>query len=236
MITRSMKKILILFTAVFTSVYVTGITVCAVNVPDMARNDCSVSVTMQDPETEEGIQGETLALCRVAEVHRENDADYSFELTKEFADSKENLNALDNGVLDAKMAERLNDYRKKRDIRGTKLTSDASGRIVFEGLKVGLYLIYQEEAKEGYYTVSPFLVSIPYEENGEYIYDVEATPKMEIKTNPSPDEPETPEKTGNPRKSRVKTGDTSQILLWGGLLALSALGVTAVVLRRRRKE
>lgn len=226
MMTRSVKKISMLLIAVIAVVYVAGITVGAVNVPDLDRMG-SVSVTMQDPETGKGIKGETLAIYCVADVHKENDADYSFALTEAFTGSGEDLSGLGNEAPDAELAGRLNTYRIKEKINGTKLVSDDSGRLVFDGLKTGLYLVAQETVVGEYYEINPFLISIPLEENGELIYDVEAAPKMEIEKKPVPEKPSS---------SQTKTGDSSHIALWGVLLIVSTLGVSVAILYRRRKK
>lgn len=53
-----------------------------------------------------------------------------------------------------------------------------SGIAVFGDLKAGLYLIVQKQAAEGYDAIQPFLVTVPIMENGQYVYDVNAHPKV----------------------------------------------------------
>lgn len=45
-------------------------------------------------------------------------------------------------------------------------------------LELGLYLVVQTQAAEGYEPVDPFLISLPMQEEGVYVYEVNATPKM----------------------------------------------------------
>lgn len=96
-------------------------------------------------------------------------------LTDKFKDSGESLEELDSAL-----AQRLADYAGKHKIDGDTFTIGSDGRIDFTGLSSGLYLIIQEQASQGYYGVAPFFVSIPMMENGSYVYNVDATPKMEL--------------------------------------------------------
>lgn len=210
-----------------------GITVCAAEIetPDLNRNGF-LTVTMQDPETENPVPGGKLTLYRVADVKVKKDADCYYELTADFAGSRADLT-----VLDANMAERLAVYAEKKKLDGKEQKADAAGRTVFSNLKPGLFLIAQKEAAEGYETISPFLVSIPLEENGKYLYEVDAAPKMELVKKPETpsDKISTPplDKSGSP----VKTGDDTRLLLWGILAAGSFLGAAAtIILSKRRKE
>lgn len=72
--------------------------------------------------------------------------------------------------------------------------TNTSGTVKFGGLKPGLYLIIQETASKGYTAAKPFLVSVPYDMDGKYIYDVDATVKAELKptTETVPTEPTKP--------------------------------------------
>ena len=62
--------------------------------------------------------------------------------------------------------------------RGTTKTVDADGNAAFEDLELGLYLIVQSKASNGYAPIKPFLVSLPMAENGKWNYEVDASPKV----------------------------------------------------------
>ena len=49
-----------------------------------------------------------------------------------------------------------------------------------------MYLLVQNQAAEGYQAAAPFLVSVPMNEDGTYIYDVDASPKVELTKAPQP--------------------------------------------------
>ena len=119
---------------------------------------------------------------------------YTFRLTEDFAESRAEL-----GQLNAALAETLKDYANDQNLTGKTEEIGRDGRVEFAGLKVGLYLLVQEQAAPGYYKADPFLVTLPMTENGEYVYDVDASPKVEVKDKPSrPDRPTTPDKPEEP--------------------------------------
>lgn len=58
--------------------------------------------------------------------------------------------------------------------------TDTEGRVYFENLDLGLYLVTQTNQVEGYSKVSPFTVMIPQVQDNSWIYDIKATPKVDI--------------------------------------------------------
>ena len=72
-----------------------------------------------------------------------------------------------------------------------KLTlSNKTGTVKFESRKPGLYLITQDTEAKGYSLMNDFLVSLPYMEDGTYVYDVEARTKPALKPTEIETEPE----------------------------------------------
>lgn len=59
-------------------------------------------------------------------------------------------------------------------------SSDASGRVTFGNLSTGVYLVKQRAVTVGEDTINPFMVSIPLAEDGVYVYDVNASPKVSV--------------------------------------------------------
>lgn len=80
--------------------------------------------------------------------------------------------------------------------RGTTKTVDADGNAAFEDLELGLYLIVQSKASNGYAPIKPFLVSLPMAENGKWNYEVDASPKVGGYTPVNPDTPPVPPTPG----------------------------------------
>lgn len=144
----------------------------------------------------EAVPGGSLTLYHVGSV-KEDDGDYRFELTGDFVKSNVSLK----NVESARTAGKLAAYAEEKELPGVTREIDKDGKVVFSGLKPGLYLLVQEENAPGYNPADPFLVSVPMLEDGSYLYDVNASPKVELKESPrKPHKPgtETPPSPSNP--------------------------------------
>ncbi len=133
----------------------------------------SVSVTLKDDG--KAVTGAEITLYKVADAGSlENNLKFTF--TDRFTD----FGGEPEDVRDAAEISRLADYTAEHDINGKALPTDADGAVCFDGLSLGLYLAVQTGSAEGYSDCSPFLVSIPQESEGEWIYDIDATPKTDV--------------------------------------------------------
>lgn len=139
----------------------------------------SISVIMRyDGEL---IPGGELTCYRVGYIYEE-DGSYSFRRLLDDEPLEE--------VQSAKLAEELAEYAEKNKDKLYHKTleigksGDGKGKVVFDGLETGLYVLVQEKAAEGYSAVKPFLVGVPNNEDGEYVYDVVASSKAQ----PTPEE------------------------------------------------
>lgn len=178
-------------------------------VPDLSQTG-SISVAMvYDGET---VGGGSLMLYRVGNVS-EDDGNYSFSLAGDFADSGVSLADISHAALAGELAE----YASARHIEGAAEPISEDGRMTADGLTPGLYLVTQENAADGFEPISPFLVSVPMYDGGTYVYDVDATPKLDTLTK-TPDVPEQPSAPGEP--TLPQTGQIN----WP-VPALSALGM-----------
>lgn len=158
----------------------------ALDVPDFEAKG-SVTVTMHCGNTV--VPGGTVTLYRVGKV-TEQDDNYSFAPADDFADFDANFNDVQSSDLAAK----LKGYAEKHEITGTTRSIGSDGTAVFANLELGLYLLVQHDAAEGYNKAVPFLIGVPNAEDGAYVYDVNASPKVELEkeTQPVPPEPTTP--------------------------------------------
>ncbi len=84
-----------------------------------------------------------------------------------------------NEITGDKAAEMLLRYAQVRQIPAVKLELDAEGKARVEELPLGVYLVSQTQAFPGYELMLPSLVSVPVEIDGSWVFDVEATPKLE---------------------------------------------------------
>lgn len=186
---------LLLITALF------PVTAFARESVDMSRTDCTLSI--QYP-----CAGIPFRLYRVADISESG----NFTLTGNFKESKVSFVDLDStGWGDA--AATLAGYAAANNLSPAKTQpTDSNGKLTFSDLQTGLYLVtWDKHTTGGYtYTPQPFLVSLPgLDTDGNWIYDVNATPKYErhkVPDNP-PDEPDTV--TLKVRKVWKDNGDTA---------------------------
>ena len=164
------------------------------DVPDMDRQG-SVAVTLACDG--ERVSGGELTLYRIGDVS-EDDGDYGFAVSSAFAATGAVFDAetLASASASAELAGELADFAVQQGVSGTVAAVGEGGETLFEGLEPGLYLAVQTEASDGFEPVDPFLVSVPMFEDGSYVYDVDASPKVSTLV-PAPEppasqEPQTP--------------------------------------------
>lgn len=170
-------------------------------------NTGSIHVNLYDSTNNKALSGGELTVYRVAEVQRKN-GNLNFEYCGDFDGCAIELGDLTDSTLAGQLQEYLSD-----NAEGTVREVDANGNVNFDDLELGLYLVVQTKASKGYKPVNSFLVSLPMAEDGEWNYEVDASPKVgaytpEPETPPSPpnkpdkpdkpNTPDTPENPGNP--------------------------------------
>ena len=164
-------------------------------------NTGSIHINLYDSTNNKALSGGELTVYRVAEVQRKN-GNLSFEYCGDFDGCAIELGDLTDSTLAGQLQEYLSD-----NAEGTVREVDANGNVNFDDLELGLYLVVQTKASKGYKPVNSFLVSLPMAEDGEWNYEVDASPKVgaytpEPETPPSPpdtlDKPDKPVSPGNP--------------------------------------
>ena len=204
-----MRRLLLVLTALLMVFSMTAVTY-AHDVPDPSSKG-SIMVVMHLGDTIVG--GGTLMLYQVGAVHEE-DGNCSFVPTGEFADWGEEFG----NVQSPELAQNLKEYATSKHLIGEQKEIDQEGTVLFDGLEQGLYLLVQCKAAAGCSEANPFLVTVPTLENGEYRYDINASPKVGL--TPAPTEPTTlPPKPDEP--SLPQTGQLNwpiPVLAVGGLL------------------
>lgn len=143
-------------------------------VPDMTKTG-TIDITMRHGE--DLVPGGTLTIFRVGEL-REEDGNYRFALTEEFLKSGISLD----DVQSASLPEALAEYVRQQNLEGETRNIDQNAEVRFADLELGLYLFVQFEAAEGYNLANPFVISLPRVVDGEYIYVVDGSPKMDSVT------------------------------------------------------
>ena len=152
--------------------------------PDLSMNgQSSISITLRDKNTDAAIPGGMLELIQIASVEVDNG--FVFVPTQQFAVEDFTFDLSEKANLsDPALAGDINTYVENHSASVTQRTSAAigtegegTGKALFSGLDLGLYLIRQTEAPKDYAKIGPFLVTIPQKTDAGYIYQVDATPK-----------------------------------------------------------
>lgn len=205
-----------LFPLVLALVFGLCLTSYAHEVPDLTKNG---TVTLEVRWEDTPLEGGKLAMYRVGDIV-ENNGDYGFALVPELAGSGVSLEHTDDPALALQLAELVEDAGLE------PLTASVEeGLAIFEDVAPGLYVLVQTEACEGFAKMSPFLISMPRYEEGAYVTDVVAKPKVPVETAPTePSEPTEP--TGPSIPSLPDTGQLNWPvpLLAAAGLAFFALG------------
>lgn len=161
----------------------TGVTAYAHDVPDLTRQG-SINISMHCGDT--AVPGGTLTLYRVGDIH-EDDGNYSFVPSASFTGCVSSFE----DIQSKELAKKLADYAEDNKIPCRTQEINDQGQITFT-VEQGLYLLVQNQAAEGYQAAAPFLVSVPMNEDGTYIYGVDASPKVELTKAPQPTPTPTP--------------------------------------------
>ena len=167
-------------------------------------NTGTIRVTLFDNANNKALSGGELTLYRVAEVKRTN-GNLSFEYCGDFDGCSIELGDLTDSTLAGQLQEFL-----PQGAEGTVKAVDKEGNVTFENVELGLYLVVQTKASTGYEPVNSFLVSLPMAEDGEWSYEVDASPKVGAYVPTVPDTPDTPPTPPTPPDNPPETPDNPE--------------------------
>lgn len=137
----------------------------------------SIALTLQESEAGDPVSEAGFTVYKAADAGISG-SNLVYTYTDAFADNGMSLDDLNAEGL----ADHLSAYADEQGVEGVaEQTTGDDGTALFDGLETGLYLVRQTTDTDGYYTLSPFLVSIPMSEDGVWNYDVTAQPKVEAK-------------------------------------------------------
>lgn len=152
---------------------------------DMSKSG-SITVTLTADNGETVTDGK-LTLYQVADL----DNDFSYQYTSDFI----NCNIVLDDLSDSDLGSEFLSYVESNDIDGVTISVDENGEVAFLNLDLGLYLIVQTVSADGYSDIQPVMVSVPLEDSDTWIYDVDASPKIEVMTTVETPSTPTPDTT-----------------------------------------
>lgn len=189
-----------------------AVTACATDAATTAALDFSqtgsVALTLADSDGNT-VSGGAVTIYEVAALYLD-DGNMAYAYTDAFSGCTA---ALD--VENASLAATLASYVSANGISGTTAAIGSDGTVTFSGLELGLYLVVQTTDSDNYETINPFVVTVPMESDGAWLYDVDASPKVRAVT---PIEPEEEEEEEDPGETTTTTTTTTTTLPQTGQL------------------
>ena len=197
--------------------------------PALADSGKTGTITVNVEDTDgHAVAGGTLAIYQVAAVQ-----DGKFVYTRDFSSSTGKLEK--NSDFNKKLTDKLTSIVKqsKAETMDTR-TVDQKGTARFSNLPEGVYLFIQTKEADGYTTLNPFLVTVPFTDtDGVTTYDITANPKpgkVSKKTEPTP----APAPTPTPTPIDHRLPQTGQ--LWWPVPVLACAGAALLIAGSRKRK
>ncbi|MBQ8538741.1 MAG: hypothetical protein IJ433_03725 [Ruminococcus sp.] len=151
---------------------------------------CSITFSLEFDK--KPLDGGKLNLYRVGQLSTDGDQFVPIDSLSQDVQSFQNIE-------DPEFAKTLNDLAQKHELT-PHTASITNGQAVFSDLQTGVYVVSQLPGDEisGYAAINPFLVSLPQWQDGEYVYDLTAVPKVPLV--PDANKPSEPPKPSEPTK------------------------------------
>lgn len=139
-------------------------------------NRGSITITTLSKTDKEPISGAVFRVYKIANAYADGNS-LSFVYTEQFKDNGMNMG----NFSDAYLPVHLVAYAQTNSISYIEKTTDGNGKVVFENLSCGAYLVVPAGTTSGYLNPTPFIVAVPVkdETNNSWVYDIDAAPKVE---------------------------------------------------------
>lgn len=173
------------------------------------------SITVKMEYKRKPVTGGVMTVYYVGSV-QEEDGSYSFAKTPDMASFPGDYTSVDSPELAAKIAS----FAEKNALPSCAQAENRDGAAVFPDLKLGLYLIVQTQASRGFEPIRPFLVSVPMNQGGHYVYDVTVEGKFQLHQASKPTDPTQPTDSRLPQTGQMNW--PVPVLAVLGLLLFSA--------------
>lgn len=145
----------------------------------------SITIHIYDADNESIIEGAVFRLYFFAEAYEKNNG-IGYDYVIPYDDCNMDMGNLQ----DAYLPVHLTHYALTHELPYTQKTSDVNGELIFDNLIPGVYLVVPSGISPEYFVPAPFVINIPLfdEDSKNWIYDINATPKMLIYKSTVPDQ------------------------------------------------
>lgn len=175
----SILVFLMLVAVMLSALPLTGLNFARADTYISGRAGSIQAILMSQPDSsgkQTPYSGVSMKLYQVGSAS-ENNETVNFTLDSRFAGSGIKIDTLATADQWAAAARTLAGMAGSSGVNSIEGTSDAQGQIFFNNLEQGVYLLVQSSA-QGRIIISPSLLTVPLQENGQWIYDVKAYPKF----------------------------------------------------------
>lgn len=169
--TKSSKKYLIVF-ALFFLLGISSVKADS-NIIDLTKRG-SIKINLLTSENEP-IKGAEISIYKVADA-KINNNNLLFENVFEINSCEADFAKIADGVVSNDLVSCIT----STDTLKKNLITDINGKVEFNNLDLGLYLVVQDNMVKGYSKIDSYLVMIPYEVDNTWSYDSHSYPKTDI--------------------------------------------------------
>ena len=141
------------------------------NIVDFSKKG-NITITLSDSSNTEYVEGANIKISKLATASSLN-SNLTFDYQEDLIDCQTDIqnNNLNEDVLNC---------IHQSSVSTKEGITDSLGYLSFDNLDLGLYLVEQTNTVSGYSQIDPFLVYLPQVENNSWIYQIDATPKIDI--------------------------------------------------------
>ena len=138
----------------------------------------SLTITLMESESSEYISVASIKVTKIASAYLDNNSNIVYE----FVDELKNSNIILDDLTKEDLLKDILKYMEENNIElnGDINNTDDLGKVSFNDLDLGLYIISQENIVEGYSSIDSYLLTIPTIIDNEWVYDIDSLPKTEL--------------------------------------------------------
>jgi len=134
----------------------------------------TIEITLKETDGTKAIEGAEITLYHVADVlAKDNKLVYTYN--ESIKDCKADLTNLSQSL-----TSEINHCISNKEVPSQVKVTDKDGKVKFENLELGLYLVKQTKNVSGYSNIDSFIVNIPKNIDNKWTYDIKAEPKTDI--------------------------------------------------------
>ena len=143
------------------------------NIIDFSKHG-SINISLIDSDNI-GVANTEISIYKIADAGLEN-TNLIYENIEQLSSCNIDLSTISDASITYEL---INCVEKNSTFKSTEVT-DTEGKVQFNDLDLGLYLVVQTQKTPGYSTIAPFMVAIPQISENNWIYNINSLPKSDI--------------------------------------------------------